>query len=348
MKTAVVLLNLGGPDRPESVKSFLFNLFNDPLIIRLPGFLRTPLAWLISTRRNKEAQAIYSEIGGKSPILEITTAQAEALSTKLAAHGMDNQVFVSMRYWHPMTDEVVQKVKAYNPDHVFLLPLYPQYSTTTSKSSLDIWLKESKKQSLKVPTKYACCYPTNKKLIEAHSQLIQKQILEVKNKKIRILFSAHSLPVSIIKSGDPYQWQVQQTVLSIMNGINGAEDHVLCYQSKVTPVKWLEPSTPDEIKKAVQDDVAIIIVPIAFVSDHSETLVELDIEYKNLAEEMGSKDYYRIEALNINEMFIEGLKDLVLESQEVRVTKNISAKICPKTFKAVSYTHLTLPTTVIV
>tara|TARA_B100001741_G_scaffold311991_1_gene314281 strand:+ start:283 stop:1308 length:1026 start_codon:yes stop_codon:yes gene_type:complete len=333
MKTAVVLLNLGGPDRPESVKRFLFNLFNDPLIIRLPGFLRTPLAWLISTRRNKEAQAIYSEIGGKSPILEITTAQAEALSTKLAAHGMDNQVFVSMRYWHPMTDEVVQKVKAYNPDHVFLLPLYPQYSTTTSKSSLDVWLKESKKQNLKVPTKYACCYPTNKKLIEAHSQLIQKQILEVKNKKIRILFSAHSLPVSIIKSGDPYQWQVQQTVLSIMNGINGAEDHVLCYQSKVTPVKWLEPSTPDEIKKAVQDDVAIIIVPIAFVSDHSETLVELDIEYKNLAEEMGSKDYYRIEALNINEMFIEGLKDLVLESQEVRVTKNISAKICPKTFK---------------
>ena len=123
MKTAVVLLNLGGPDRPESVKRFLFNLFNAPLIIRLPGFLRTPLAWLISTRRNKEAQAIYSEIGGKSPILEITTAQAEALSTKLAAHGMDNQVFVSMRYWHPMTDEVVQKVKAYNPDHVFLLPL---------------------------------------------------------------------------------------------------------------------------------------------------------------------------------------------------------------------------------
>ena len=333
MKIAVVLLNLGGPDRPESVKRFLFNLFNDPLIIRLPGILRTPLAWLISTRRNKEAQAIYSEIGGKSPILEITTAQAEALSAKLTAHGMDNQVFVSMRYWHPMTDEVVQKVKAYNPDHVFLLPLYPQYSTTTSKSSLDIWFKESKKQNLKVPIKYACCYPTNKKLIEAHSQLIQKQILEVKNKKIRILFSAHSLPVSIIKSGDPYQWQVQQTVLSIMNGIKGAEDHVLCYQSKVTPVKWLEPSTPDEIKKAIQDDMAIIIVPIAFVSDHSETLVELDVEYKNLAEEMGSKDYYRIEALNINEIFIEGLKDMVLEGQEGREMKNISAKICPKTFK---------------
>ena len=333
MKTAVVLLNLGGPDRPESVKRFLFNLFNDPLIIRLPGFFRTPLAWLISTKRNKEAQAIYSEIGGKSPILEITNAQADTLSNELTAQGVDNRVFVSMRYWHPMTDEAVKKVKNYNPDQVFLLPLYPQYSTTTTKSSLDIWFKESKKQNLKVPTKYTCCYPTNKKLIEAHSQLIQRQISEVKNKKIRILFSAHSLPVSIIKSGDPYQWQVQQTVLSIMRGISGVDDHVLCYQSKVTPVKWLEPSTPDEIKRAIKDDVAIIIVPIAFVSDHSETLVELDIEYKNLAKEMGSKEYYRIEALNINEIFIEGLKDLVLESKKVDTTNNISTKICPKTFK---------------
>ena len=333
MKIAVVLLNLGGPDRPESVKRFLFNLFNDPLIIRLPSFLRTPLAWLISSRRNKEAQAIYSEIGGKSPILEITNNQADALSSALKATGVDNQVFVSMRYWHPMTNEVVRKVKAYNPDQVFLLPLYPQYSTTTSKSSLNIWFKESKKQNLKVHTKYTCCYPTNKKLIKAHSQLIQKQILEIKHKKIRILFSAHSLPVSIVKSGDPYQWQVQQSVMSIMKEITGVEDHVLCYQSKVTPVKWLEPSTPDEIKRAINNDLAIIIVPIAFVSDHSETLVELDIEYKKLAEEMGSKNYYRIEALNINKTFIEGLKDLVLESQEVHVTKNISAKICPKTFK---------------
>ena len=333
MKTAVVLLNLGGPDRPESVKRFLFNLFNDPLIIRLPGFLRTPLAWFVSSRRHKEAQAIYSGMGGKSPILEITNSQADALSKSLKAAGIDNQVFVSMRYWHPMTDEVVKKVKAYSPNQIFLLPLYPQYSTTTSKSSLDIWFKESKKQKLNINTKYTCCYPTNKKLIEAHGQLIQKKISEIKNKKIRILFSAHSLPASIIKSGDPYQWQVQQTVRSIMRGVSGVEDYVLCYQSKVTPVKWLEPSTSDEIKRAAKDDVATIIVPIAFVSDHSETLVELDIEYKNLAEEMGSKNYYRIEALNINETFIEGLKDLVLESQGVDTVNNIASKICPKTFK---------------
>ena len=176
MKTAVVLLNLGGPDRPESIKRFLFNLFNDPLIIKLPGLLRTPLAWFISSRRNKEAQSIYGGIGGKSPILEITNSQADALSKLLKVAGMDNQVFVSMRYWHPMTDEVVKKVKAYNPNQIFLLPLYPQYSTTTSKSSLDIWFKESKKQKLNINTKYACCYPTNKKLIEAHGQLIQKKI----------------------------------------------------------------------------------------------------------------------------------------------------------------------------
>ena len=333
MKTAIVLFNLGGPDNPGSIKSFLFNLFNDPLIMRLPGLLRTPLAWLIANRRGKEAQSIYNEIGGKSPILEITRSQARVLGRELEAAGVDNQVFVSMRYWHPMTSEVVKQVQEYNPDQVFLLPLYPQYSTTTSKSSLDAWFKESIKQNLQINTKYVCCYPTNEKLIEAHSSLIQKKIEGINSKKIRILFSAHSLPVSIIKGGDPYQWQVQQTVQSIMKKLTGVEEHVLCYQSKVTPVKWLEPSTPDEIKRAIKDDVVIIVVPIAFVSDHSETLVELDIQYKNLAQEMGSKDYYRIEALNINEIFIEGLKDLVLGGQDTDTKNNISSKICPKTFK---------------
>ena len=311
----------------------MFNLFNDPLIIRLPGLLRTPLAWLVANRRSKEAQSIYNEIGGKSPILEITRSQAGVLGRALKSAGVDNQVFVSMRYWHPMTSEVVKQVQEYNPDQVFLLPLYPQYSTTTSKSSLDAWFKESKKQNLQINTKYVCCYPTNEKLIEAHSSLIQKKIEGINSKKIRILFSAHSLPVSIIKGGDPYQWQVQLTVQTLMIKFTGVEEHVLCYQSKVTPVKWLEPSTPDEIKRAIKDDVVIIVVPIAFVSDHSETLVELDIQYKNLAQEMGSKDYYRIEALNINEIFIEGLKDLVLGGQDTDTKNNISSKICPKTFK---------------
>ena len=262
----------------------------------------------------------------------MTNEQAKSLERNLLKKG-NYKCFVVMRCWHPRAENVIKEVKEYNPEEIILLPLYPQYSASTSGSSIKEWNDLCKKENYKVKTKTICCYPTETNFIKSHANLIKKTVKNLNNKNFKLLFSAHGLPEKNIKKGDPYQWQVQQTVLSIMNGINGAEDHVLCYQSKVTPVKWLEPSTPDEIKKAVQDDVAIIIVPIAFVSDHSETLVELDIEYKNLAEEMGSKDYYRIEALNINEMFIEGLKDLVLESQEVRVTKNISAKICPKTFK---------------
>ena len=204
MKTAVVLFNLGGPDKQESVKPFLFNLFNDPNIFKLPNPFRFLLAKLISTLRTKEATEIYSEIGGKSPILDITNDQAIALEETLAKQGMSSKVFVCMRYWHPMTAEIVKEVKDYNPDNIFLLPLYPQYSTTTTKSSLDLWFKEAKKQNLSVQTKYTCCYPTNKKFIESHQQLIQNKIDDIKDKKIRILFSAHSLPVSIIKGGDPY------------------------------------------------------------------------------------------------------------------------------------------------
>ena len=332
MKTAVVLFNLGGPDKQESVRPFLFNLFNDPNIFKLPNPFRFLLAKLISTLRTKEATEIYSEIGGKSPILDITKDQAAALEGALAAQGIPSKVFVCMRYWHPMTAEVVKEVKDYNPDNIFLLPLYPQYSTTTTKSSLDLWFKEAKKQNLSAPTKYTCCYPMDKKFVESHQRLIQKKIDHIKDKKIRILFSAHSLPVSIIKGGDPYQWQVEQTVSAVMTGLKGHDDHVLAYQSKVTPVKWLEPSTPSEIEKAIKEDAAIIIVPIAFVSDHSETLVELDIEYKEMADDMGYKHYFRSESLNIDSVFIDSLAEIVIKSDQTS-NVNIAEKICPTTFK---------------
>ena len=231
-----------------------------------------------------------------------------------------------------MTTEVIKKVKDYQPDNIFLLPLYPQYSTTTTKSSLDRWFDEAKKQSLIVNTNYVCCYPTDSSLIKAHQKLIQKKIDLIKNKKIRVLFSAHSLPVSIIKSGDPYQWQIEKTVQAVVNGLSDFDDYVLAYQSKVTPVKWLEPTTPSEIKKAIQEDVAIIIVPIAFVSDHSETLVELDIQYKEMAEKMGFDNYYRSESLNMNSIFINGLAEIVLESK-INNKGNIRKKICPKNLK---------------
>lgn len=332
MKTAVILFNLGGPDKQESVKPFLFNLFNDPNIFKIPNPFRFVLAKLISNLRNKEAREIYSEIGGKSPILDITNNQALELQKALAQQGKEAKVFVCMRYWHPMTTEVIKKVKDYQPDNIFLLPLYPQYSTTTTKSSLDRWFDEAKKQSLIVNTNYVCCYPTDSSLIKAHQKLIQKKIDLIKNKKIRVLFSAHSLPVSIIKSGDPYQWQIEKTVQAVVNGLSDFDDYVLAYQSKVTPVKWLEPTTPSEIKKAIQEDVAIIIVPIAFVSDHSETLVELDIQYKEMAEKMGFDNYYRSESLNMNSIFINGLAEIVLESK-INNKGNIRKKICPKNLK---------------
>ena len=332
MKTAVILFNLGGPDKQESVKPFLFNLFNDPNIFKIPNPFRFVLAKLISNLRNKEAREIYSEIGGKSPILDITNNQALELQKALAQQGKEAKVFVCMRYWHPMTTEVIKKVKDYQPDNIFLLPLYPQYSTTTTKSSLDRWFDEAKKQSLIVNTNYVCCYPTDSSLIKAHQKLIQKKIDLIKNKKIRVLFSAHSLPVSIIKSGDPYQWQIEKTVQAVVNGLSDFDDYVLAYQSKVTPVKWLEPTTPSEIKKAIQEDVAIIIVPIAFVSDHSETLVELDIQYKEMAEKMGFDNYHRSESLNMNSIFINGLAEIVLESK-INNKGNIRKKICPKNLK---------------
>ena len=288
MKTAVVLFNLGGPDKPESVKFFLFNLFKDPYIIRLPSFLRLPLAWLISRRRNKEANEIYAEIGGKSPILEITNNQAGALEKQIQKSHPNSKTFVCMRYWHPMTKQVVADVKKYNPDNIFLLPLYPQYSTTTTKSSLNAWFEESKKQKLIAKTNYTCC--------------------------------------------DPYQWQVEQTVQKILEKLNVKSDYVLCYQSKVTPVKWLEPSTPVEIEKAAKDNKSVIVVPIAFVSDHSETLVELDIQYKELAENLNIKNYLRVEALNINEIFINTLSEIVVNNVD-NLNPNTTIKICPQTFK---------------
>ena len=179
-----VLFNLGGPDKQESVRPFLFNLFSDPNIFKLPNPFRFLLAKLISTLRTKEATEIYSEIGGKSPILDITKDQAVALEGALALQGISSKVFVCMRYWHPMTTEIVKEVKDYNPDNIFLLPLYPQYSTTTTKSSLDLWFKEAKKQNLSAPTKYTCCYPMDKKFIESHQRLIQKKIDHIKGKKL--------------------------------------------------------------------------------------------------------------------------------------------------------------------
>jgi ferrochelatase len=323
-KTAVILMNLGGPDKLSSVKEFLFNLFYDKAIITLPNPFRWILAKFISGKREKTAQEIYQRIGGSSPILAVTKRQAEILEEELNKQKDNFKVFVSMRYWHPFASEVIKDLEEFAPDEIILLPLYPQYSTTTSKSSIDEFTQLLKKSNLnKIKIKSICCYYQNPNFIKAHVDLIKKETLKIKD-KFRILFSAHGLPEYIIKAGDPYQWQVEQTVNQILKELNQDLDYVVCYQSKVGSLKWITPSTEEELEKAAKEDISVVIVPIAFVSDHSETLVELDIEYKELFEKNSNKTYIRVAALNENKDFILSLVDQVLEKTQVRK--------CPKEF----------------
>jgi len=330
MKKAVILFNLGGPDKLESVEPFLFNLFNDPAIISIPSIIRYPLAKLISKRRASIAKNIYREIGNKSPILELTENQAKSLENVLLKKG-DYKCFVVMRCWHPRAVDVIKKVKEYNPEEIILLPLYPQHSASTSGSSIKEWNDLCKRENYKIKTKTICCYPTEINFLEAHVNLIKKTIKNLENKNFKLLFSAHGLPENKIKQGDPYQWQVEKTVEGIMSKLtNENPDHIISYQSRVGPLKWIGPSTDEIIIKYSKEKKGIVIVPVAFVSEHSETLVELDIEYKKLAEKNGCSFYKRVPALGIEENFIRGLMELVLKTE----TKDniVSSIMCPNKY----------------
>ena len=330
MKKAVILFNLGGPDKLESVEPFLFNLFNDPAIISIPSIFRYPLAKLISKRRATVAKNIYREIGSKSPILELTQEQAKSLENNLLEKG-NYKCFVVMRCWNPRASDVIKKVREYNPEEIILLPLYPQYSASTSGSSITEWNKLCKKENYSVKTKTICCYPTENNFIESHVNLIKKTLKTLKNNNFKLLFSAHGLPVSKIKKGDPYQWHIEETVREIMSQLKNYNlDYIISYQSRVGPMKWIGPSTDVEIIKYSKEKKGIVIVPVAFVSEHSETLVELDIEYKKLAEKNGCSFYKRVPALGIEENFIKGLSELVLQ-QETR-GNFVSSIMCPNKY----------------
>lgn len=334
-KIAIVLFNLGGPDRPEAVKPFLFNLFNDPAIIGLPNPFRTLLAKLISSRREHEAQEIYAQIGNSSPILPLTEDQAHAIEQHLNSDTGSHtyKTFIAMRYWHPFTEEAIEQVKAWGADEIQLLPLYPQFSTTTSGSSLNAWHKEAAVHGLSVPTKTICCYPTQAAFIASHATLIRAMYHnaeEASKTPPRILFSAHGLPEKIIKKGDPYQWQVEQTAAAVVDQLAIQNlDWQICYQSKVGPLKWIGPATDDEILRAAKTHTPLIIVPIAFVSEHSETLVELDIQYKELAAEHGLSAYYRVPALATEEQFITALASSCQQMTEAAETGIINHRYCP-------------------
>jgi len=330
MKKAVILFNLGGPDKLDSVEPFLFNLFNDPAIISIPSFLRYPLAKFISKRRAPIAKNIYREIGNKSPILELTQDQAKSLENNLLEKG-DYKCFIVMRCWRPRASDVIKKVREYNPEEIILLPLYPQFSASTSGSSINEWNKICEKENYKVKTKTICCYPTENNFIESHISLIKKALKILENNNFKLIFSAHGLPENKIKNGDPYQWQVEATVKAIMSKMKNENlDYTISYQSRVGPLKWIGPSTEEVIIKYSKEKRGIVIVPIAFVSEHSETLVELDIEYKKLAKKNGCNFYKRVPALGIEENFIKGLTELVLQKQ----TKGnfVSSVMCPNKY----------------
>jgi len=331
MKKAIVLFNLGGPDKLESVEPFLFNLFNDPEILSLPSIFRYPLAKFISKRRAPIAKNIYREIGNRSPILELTQEQAKSLEKNLAAKG-NYKCFVVMRCWHPRAADVIKKVKEFNPEEIILLPLYPQFSAATSGSSINEWNDLCKKEHYNVKTKTICCYPTENSFIKSHANLIRKTIENIESKNFKLLFSAHGLPKIKIKKGDPYQWQVEESVEKIMLALEDKNlDHTISYQSRVGPLKWIGPSTDEEIIKYSKEKKGIVIVPVAFVSEHSETLVELDIEYKKLAQENGCSFYKRVPALGTEENFIKSLTELVLQKK----TRGnfVSSVMCPNKYE---------------
>ncbi len=336
-RVAVVLFNLGGPDNLKAVQPFLFNLFNDAAIINAPSPLRWILAKFISRRRAPEARKIFKNLGGKSPLLEETQAQADALAHRLENGAGEVRVFIAMRYWHPMSEETVEAVKAFGPDEIILLPLYPQYSTTTTASSLKEWHAQAAAQGLKCPTRAICCYPADPGLIRGQAALIGPAFAEAKNYgRPRILFSAHGLPKKIVARGDPYPWQIEQTAQAIVEILNNSPDRpdfdwAVCYQSRIEPLQWIGPSIDEEILRAAGDRVPLVVVPVAFVSEHSETLVELDIQYRDLAYELEVPHYVRVPALGVQEDFVGGLAGLVeavLGNKEALCSAD-GTRLCP-------------------
>jgi ferrochelatase len=308
-RVAIVLFNLGGPDKPASIRPFLVNLFKDPAILRVPFLMRPLLARVIAYARVKAATANYAILGGRSPLLELTEAQGGALEAALPE--VEARCFVAMRYWHPFSDAAARAVREWDPDRVLLLPLYPQFSTTTTGSSLLAWQDAAARVGLVKPTTALCCYYADRGFADATAAIVRRAYDHARDEgrpAPRVLFSAHGLPEVIVKKGDPYQHQVERTVAAVVRALaEPGLDWTVCYQSRATPQKWLGPSTDDEVKRAGTDGVPVLVVPIAFVSEHSETLVELDVEYRELAHEAGVPGYYRVPTQNTDAQFIAAL-----------------------------------------
>ena len=318
-KIAVVLLNLGAPESLDDIKPFLNNLFNDPDIIDLPmgKILRPLLAWNITRKRLPESTQIYEAIGGGSPLRELSQKQAEALESNLSENG-DFKVYIAMRYWHPHTEIAVEELIAEGIKKVILLPLYPQYSITSTGSSLHEFERVIKKRNdFEIDFKLINNYHDNPLYIKALTEKVREGINKfngVSENDLHILFSAHGVPVSVIEKGDPYEKQVRATVGLVVSELENKYNHSISFQSRVTKVEWLGPATdkiiPELGNKGVKN---LLVIPVAFVNDHSETLFELGIFNRDLAMKAGIEQYEVMPALNDSSKFINALKELVLQ-----------------------------------
>jgi ferrochelatase len=341
-RCAIVLFNLGGPDSLDAVRPFLFNLFNDKAIFRLPQPFRGLLAGFVARRRTPIATDIYKNLGGGSPLLPNTEAQASALCAALGG-GEHVKVFIAMRYWHPFTAQTVADVQAWKPDEIVLLPLYPQFSTTTTGSSVGEWHRVARVLKLKAPTRTICCYPEAEGFIGAMVRSVASALDSAGSRgKPRLLLSAHGLPQSVVAAGDPYQYQCERTATAIASRLAGPEfgfgdlDWTVCYQSRVGPLKWIGPSTDEEIKRAGRDGVPVVIAPIAFVSEHSETLVEIEIEYRHLAATVGVPYFERVPAVGDSPDFIGALAAIVHKtiSNGLAIASGCGDRLCPASHRA--------------
>ncbi len=311
-RIGVVLFQLGGPDTLEAIEPFLFNLFCDPDIIDFPfaRIGRRPLAKLISSTRARKVQHHYSVIGGGSPIRRFTEQQALALQRKLAEFAIDAHCFVAMRYWHPFTSEAIAQLSAARCDEVVLLPMYPQYSRTTTGSSLNEWSRRFRQD---IPVRTVEPFYQHELYLDALIERIEEALVRFPDPgRPEIVFSAHSVPVSVVEKGDPYQQQIEETVELLMQRAGWRNRHRLCYQSKVGASKWLQPSLRKTLHDLAEEKIReVCVVPISFVSDHVETLGEIDHEGREIAEQLGIKQFEMMAGLNNSPLFIAALADLV-------------------------------------
>ncbi|MBK4729818.1 ferrochelatase [Oxynema sp. CENA135] len=319
-RVGVLLLNLGGPEQLEDVRPFLYNLFSDPEIIRLPfRWLQRPLAWLISSLRTQKSEDNYREIGGGSPLRRITEEQAIALQDLLQQDGHEAQVYIGMRYWHPFTEEALERIKRDRVEELVILPLYPQFSISTSGSSFRLLEKLWQEDPYFERVKYTVIPSWYKRqgYLNAMAQLIAQELDRFDHPDgVHIFFSAHGVPSSYVEeAGDPYQREIEECTELILRTLNRPNEHTLAYQSRVGPVEWIKPYTEDALvelgDRGVKD---LLVVPISFVSEHIETLQEIDIEYRELAEEAGIDNFQRVPALNTHPVFIEDLAAMTLEA----------------------------------